>query len=241
MTFPMRDPAASPVEQLRQRIADLELLAYRSAHDLKGPLVTIAGFLKGLAPRAKTGQWDEFDADLAHISHAITHMEQQLDDLLQLARLDRPVGPPLALSIPHLVGQATALFPLQQVQVSVSDAAPPVLGQEPQLVAVFRNLFENTIKLGAGPNQTCTVEVETRQEGDHILVRVRDHGPGIPPADRERVFEPFVRLSATQPGTGLGLCIVKRTIERHHGRVWIEPPPSGSGTVVCFTLPMAPA
>lgn len=237
----MPDPSASLVEQLQQRVSDLELLAYRSAHDLKGPLVTIAGFLKGLAPLAKTGRWDEFDTDLAHIAHAINHMEHQLDDLLQLARLDRPSGPPQPLLISQLVEQATALFPSQQVQVTVTGDGLPVLGQEPQLVAVFQNLFENTIKLATDPNRTSTVEVDARREGDHVLVRVRDHGPGIPAADHDRVFEPFVRLRAKQPGTGLGLYIIKRTIEWHHGRVWIESPQSGSGTVVGFTLPIAPA
>ncbi len=234
----MHDPSPF-IEQFQRRIADLEQLTYRSAHDLKGPLVTIAGFLKGLTASAKTGRWTEFDTDLAHISHAIAHMERQLDDLLQLAKLNQPAGPPQALSIPQLVRDARVLIEPQHLMVKTNPDGPLVLGQEPQLIAVFQNLFANSVKFRTDAHQFVDVDVNYRHEGEQVLVRVRDHGKGIPEADRERVFEPFIRLKAKQPGTGLGLSIVKRTIERHGGRVWMESPPSGPGVVVCFTLPIA--
>lgn len=231
------------IDQLQRRLADLEQLTYRSAHDLKGPLVTIAGFLKGLSTSAKAGRWDEFDTDVTHITRMVGHMQQQLEDLLQLARLDQPLPPPRPLSIPKLVRDAAVLLEAilipRRLIVNIDEDAPLIAGQETQLVAVFENLFRNASQSTSSPEFVINVTVDDSQENDHLIVRVRDFGIGIPLADRERVFEPFVRLEGRELGTGLGLCIVKHTVDRHGGRVWIESPPSAPGTVVCLALPKA--
>lgn len=236
-------PSPPSVEELQHRIADLELLAYRSAHDLKGPLITLAHFLQGLPAFAKAGRWDEFDSDVARMARLLTQSQQMLDDLLQLARLDQPSAPAQPLSIPMLmytaVGQLNLnLFP-QGIGWSMHDSWPLVVGHESQLVAVFQNLLENAAKFSCRENDVFDIDLDYRRDQDQLVVMVRDVGVGIPIEDREKVFEPFVRLDSKQPGTGLGLCIVKRTIERHGGRVWIESPADGPGTVVCFTLPIA--
>ena len=231
------------IDQLQRRIADLEQLTYRSAHDLKGPLVTIAGFLKELPASAKAGRWDEFDIDVAHITRMVGHMQQQLEDLLQLARLDQPLPPPRPLSIPQLVRDAAVLLETGPVPprliINVDEDGPLIVGQEMQLVSVFQNLLKNALQSAVNAKVSINVTMDDSQENDYLIVRVRDFGVGIPLADREGVFEPFVRLEGREPGTGLGLCIVKHTVERHGGRVWMESPPSGPGTVVCLSLPKA--
>ncbi len=235
-------PSTPSIEQLQRRIAELELLNARSAHDLKGPLVTIAGFLKELPASAKAGLWDEFDADVAHIARVVGHMQRMLDNLLQLARLDSsPLSlKPLALR-PLLVSVLTELNETLlpgRLDITCESNWPLILGDEALLLSVWRNLLINATKYASDQGFT-EVWVHYERVDPQLIVRVRDYGPGIPEWDRSRVFEPFVRLDATQAGTGLGLHIVQRAIGLHGGRVWIESPADGPGTVVCFTLPLA--
>ncbi len=235
-------PSTPSIEQLQRRIAELELLHARSAHDLKGPLVTLSHFLQGLPAFAKDGRWEEFDSDVARMARLLNHSQRMLDELLQLARLDRsPVSlKPLALR-PLLVSVLKelneTLLPAR-LDITCEWNWPLILGDEAMLLSVWRNLLMNATKYASDQGFT-DVWVHYERVDPQLIVRVRDYGPGIPERDRSRVFEPFVRLDDTQPGTGLGLHIVQRTIERHGGRVWIESPADGPGTVVCFTLPLA--
>lgn len=235
-------PSTPSIEQLQRRIAELELLNARSAHDLKGPLVTIAGFLKELSASAKAGRWDEFDADVAHITRVLGHMQRMLDGLLQLARLDRsvPLHHPLPVSrlVQAAVDNLAGLLNARGAVIHTTDNLPSVDGDEGQLVGVFQNLLENAVKFTPATIHP-QIDIGCRCDGASTVFFVRDHGVGIPMADGERVWEPFVRLNLIPAGAGLGLSIVKQTIERHSGKVWVESPAEGPGTMICFTLPLA--
>lgn len=229
------------VTALRQRVADLELLTYRCAHDLKGRLAALKEYQKGLSTLAKCGQWERFDADLHRMSHLVETSQLLLDDVLTFAHLHRET-PPVPLSVHQLA--RTAFEHLQAAGASriwhltVTGDDLPVLGQEPQLLSVFENVFDNAAKSTITSEDPISIEVDCHPEGERLVIHVRDWGSGIPDTDRERVFEPFVRLDPKTPGTGLGLWIVRHLMHRHSGRVWIEAPPSGPGAVVCFTLPL---
>ncbi|MDP1797335.1 MAG: HAMP domain-containing sensor histidine kinase, partial [Planctomycetaceae bacterium] len=181
------------LEQLQRRIADLELLAYRSAHDLKGPLITLGHFLKGLPASAKAGQWDDFDADIARMSRVLEQSQRMLDDLLQLARLDQPSVTSGPLSIPELVltavrQSAAAVQSRGDASYSMGDNWPTILGDESQIVSVFQNLIENAAKFTPDANPDFEFDLGFRREDDRLIVMFRDFGVGIPAADWERVF-----------------------------------------------------
>lgn len=226
---------------LQHRVADLELLNYRCAHDLKGRLSALAEYLKGLAAPAKNGRWEDFEGDLRRMSHLIETSQRMLDEVLIFAHLNRD-APPVPLSIHQLVRKAfqhsQAALPSRTWHLTITGDEFQVFGQETQLLSVFENLFENAGKSTFTSEEPINLEVDCRREAENLVVHVRDRGRGIPVKDHERIFEPFVRLDPNRPGTGLGLWIVQHMIHRHGGRVWIESPASGSGTIVSFTLPL---
>ena len=110
-----------------------------------------------------------------------------------------------------------------------------VSGDAGQLARAFRNTLENALRHA---DSTVAVTLESRDGG--VRITVLDDGPGIPPEDRERIFERFIRLDAARTtatgGSGLGLAITREIVELHGGRVWAEAPPAG-GTALCITLP----
>jgi signal transduction histidine kinase len=233
-------PPAELIEQLQRRIADLELLTARCAHDLQGPVATIGGFLKSLSSSAKAGRWDDFDADVKRITHLVNLQRRTLSDLLAVIR-SRASLSPQNLSFEDLLRAATAslaaLIAHRGAVIHVDRDMPMILGDESALTAVLQNLIENAIH--AAPDcQSPQMEIHFQPGAGEFQVRLRDYGVGIPVEDRDRVWEPFVRLRSEQTGSGLGLYLVKQLIQQHNGRVWIESPASGPGTVVCFTLPV---
>ena len=114
---------------------------------------------------------------------------------------------------------------------------PEVWGDEGQLRQLFQNLIGNGIKFRR-PEEPPRVEVSAERQGRECLFRVSDNGIGIDPRHAERIFSVFKRLHGREeyPGSGIGLSICKRIVERHHGRIWVEPRPSG-GTTFAFTIP----
>jgi signal transduction histidine kinase len=112
---------------------------------------------------------------------------------------------------------------------------PPVYGDHTRLVEVVQNLLDNAIKFSDTRDDPC-IEIGARMDGKTIFY-IRDNGIGIKPEFHERVFGLFNKLDPNADGTGIGLALVKRIIEVHGGRIWIESNESGAGTTFCFTLP----
>jgi two-component system phosphate regulon sensor histidine kinase PhoR len=146
--------------------------------------------------------------------------------------------------LPHVLDVAAAtLQPLldekrQRLDVSVPETLPAVLADERRLVQVFSNLISNASKYGP---QRDLIAVQVTAQADDALVRVSDHGPGIPLPEQGELFERYFRAAdaaRSSPGTGLGLAISKAIVEAHGGSVGLESEP-GRGTTVWFTLPFA--
>jgi signal transduction histidine kinase len=125
------------------------------------------------------------------------------------------------------------------VRVQVAESLPAVFGDRARLVQAFRHLLDNAMKFAAGAAEPLvTVEARPPVEGKAILV-VRDNGIGIEPRHRDRVFGLFEKLDPRAEGAGVGLALVKRVVESHGGRVWLESDGRGAGTAACVTLPLA--
>ena len=235
---------AGLISELEARNAELEQFSYTVSHDLRSPLVTIRGFLGYLQQDAKAGDMSRFDKDLKRISSAVDKMQALLNDLLELSRIGRAINPPELVSFGQITAEAVelvdGLLVKNNVRVQVQDPLPEVYGDHARLVEALQNLISNAAKfMGSQPQPVIEIGTTGLDEDQNLVFFVRDNGVGIDPQYHERIFGLFNRLDPTIEGTGIGLTLVRRIIEIHHGRVWLESS-LGHGTTFFFTLPSQP-
>ena len=233
----------SLIRELEAKNVELERFGYTVTHDLKAPLVTIRGFADYVDRDVREGRTDRLAADARRICEAVGRLQQFLDVLFEVSRAGRPIGPPVAVPAAELVQEALRLVSGARAEVKarvqIAGSLPVVFGDRARLVQVFRNLLDNAIKFTAGAAEPLvTVEARPPLEGKAVLA-VRDNGIGIEPRHRDRVFDLFEKLDPRAGGSGVGLPMVKRVVESHGGRVWLESEGRGAGTTACVTLPMA--
>jgi signal transduction histidine kinase len=205
-----------------------------ASHELRTPVAALQATAERLLrDQPARPARDAIEAQLARDSRRLGHL---VDDLLNLARLDareRPHQEPVDLVelASAAVSATRTTDPPARIEL-ITNGPVPVTGDRDALLRAVRNLLENATAVAD------TVVVEVRQTANGPTVSVSDNGPGIPADQRERVFEPFVRLAGRgaqtpRDGTGLGLAIVRRTIESHGGAVTCDPSPAGGAR---FTL-----
>ncbi len=233
--------------ELEARNAEMERFSYTVSHDLKTPLVTIKGFLgflerdlAGVSQDSATGE--RFRRDFARIGNAADTMYRLLEDLLELSRIGRLMNPPETVALSELAGEATKLcagaVAERGVEVAVEEAMPVVHGDRLRLIEVYQNLIDNAVKF-LGDQESPRIEIGAREDSGEVRCWVKDNGAGIEPEYQEKVFGLFERLDQQVPGTGVGLALVKRIVEVHGGRCWVESEGAGRGTTFFFTLPPA--
>jgi len=227
------------IQELESKNAELEQFTYTVSHDLKSPLVTIRGFLGYLEKDIQAGNPERIQSDITRIVASTDKMQALLRELLELSRIGRVKNPSELIPFNTIVEEALKLVDGQLAsnapRLKVMPDMPGVYGDRLRLVEVLQNLLDNAIKFSRGREDAC-VEVGVRRERRENIFYVADNGPGIPPAYQERVFGLFNKLDPDSEGTGIGLALVKRIIEVHGGRIWVESDGS-SGTTFCFTLP----
>ncbi len=203
--------------------------------------MTITGFLGYLESDARKGNIDKVKTDISRISNAARKMENLLKDLLELSRIGRLMNPPENIPFGEIVREALeqvqGRIESSQVQVEIQSELPVVHGDRERLVEVLQNLLENAIKYSSGcPGPLVEIGTRGENENHYPILFVRDNGIGIDPQYHEQVFGLFNKLNPQMEGTGIGLTLVKRIIEIHGGRIWIELSP-GNGATFLFTLP----
>lgn len=217
-------------QRLRAFVAD-------AAHELRTPLTSIRGFAELFRLDSRPDGVD-LDVILRRIESESLRMQALVDDLLALARLDdhQPrvdTDVDLAVLLRDAAKDLVAVEPTRSVSVEVDDAVV-VRADEAQLRQVFANLLGNVVRhTPAG----TPVECSARRDGEAVVVRVRDHGPGIDPDDRTRVFDRFWQADPSRAGsgTGLGLAIVAAIVREHGGTIAVDTPADG-GAGACFTV-----
>jgi PAS domain S-box-containing protein len=221
------------------RNAEMERFTYTVSHDLKSPLITIRGFLGLLEQDAIRGNVECMQTDIAYIHTAAATMQRLLDELLELSRIGRVVHPLTEIPLSALAHEAVTLVAGQiaarGVQVHIAPDLPVVVGDRPRLLEVLQNLVDNAVKF-MGTQPTPRIEIGWRPEEKKTIYYVQDNGVGIDPRYHEKVFGLFERLEPESDGTGIGLALVKRIIEVHGGRIWVESAGQGCGSTFCFTL-----
>jgi PAS domain S-box-containing protein len=231
------------INELEAKNAELERFTYTVSHDLKSPLITIRGFLGFVREDTRNGNIVRLDADIKRISDATEKMQMLLNDLLELSRVGRLVNEPREVPFNKLVADALELIHGRisqgNIEVSVAENLPPVVGDYQRLLEVMQNLIDNAAKfMGSQPAPRIEIGQQGSRAGMNIFY-VRDNGMGIPPEFLDNIFGLFNKLDARSEGTGVGLALVKRIIEFHHGNIWVESEPD-RGTTFFFTLPSPP-
>ncbi|WP_051261878.1 HAMP domain-containing sensor histidine kinase [Desulfovibrio inopinatus] len=218
------------------------------SHELRTPLTSVKGYAETLLGEADTHP-PHVRRFLEIILKNANHMSKMVEDLLCLARIENEKDEPTIARInarEALAGawRECALQAKEKdidVTIDLPDKGVPVMADFNQVSQVFRNLIENAIKYSpAGENVTISFHIVNAT----VIFRIQDSGPGIPEEDRERIFERFYRVerhrTKTSGGTGLGLAIAKHIIDRHGGRIWVEPAGQNcSGAAFLFSLPTA--
>jgi PAS domain S-box-containing protein len=225
--------------ELKRSNEDLKQFASAASHDLQEPLRGIAGFVKLLEKRYKGKLDEKADEYIDYIVDDVNRMQMLIKDLLEYSRVSAKgqifKTANCAVSLELALSNLRTAIEASTAEVTY-DPLPVVMGDAAQLTRLFQNVIGNAIKFRG--KEPLRIYISARQKENEWIFSIRDNGIGIDPEQAERVFVIFQRLHARQeyPGTGIGLAICKRIVERHGGRIWLESEP-GKGSVFYFTIP----
>ncbi len=238
------DERTSLLREMETKNAELEQFTYTVSHDLKSPLVTIRGYLGYLRSDAEKGDMTRFDRDLERVVKSTQTMQKLLQDLLELSRVGRVINPIEKISFGELAEETVNLImsPGQQKKIPVylQYPFPDVRADKTRMIGVLQNLIANAIKfMGKQESPHVIIGASGVDKNGYPIFFVQDNGIGIDPQYHELVFGLFNRLDSSTTGTGIGLALVKRIIETHGGRVWVESEGHNHGCTFYFSLPPA--
>jgi signal transduction histidine kinase len=229
--------------ELERSNEELGRFASVVSHDLKEPLRMVSGYIQLLASKY-SGELDETAEEfIGYTLEGTQRMHRLIEDLLAYARAGTGTGHTEEVELARIVNEAiVSMQPLLDesgAEVHVEDL-PIVEVQPTQMRQVFANLLSNAIKY-SGPRPP-RIQISSRLVDGSWRIHLRDHGIGVPAHQRERIFEPFERLHRRDQieGTGVGLSICTRVLEQHGGKIWVEDPKEGSGSVFVLSLPAMP-
>jgi len=227
--------------ELERSNMELQLFATIAAHDLQEPLRTVTAYTQMLAKRYRGRLDPEADELIAFATEGAIWMHQLIDGLLLYSRVGSAKIQCEPIHGDRVLTRAMSNLrrALDETRAVVThDELPKVLGDESQLALLFQNLIGNAVKFRR--RAVPKIHVSARWQGSEWRFGIRDNGLGMEPQHLERIFAIFQRLHGREefPGTGIGLAICKRIVERHGGRIWAESEP-GRGSTFWFTLPGA--
>jgi signal transduction histidine kinase len=234
---------ADRTRELQRSNQELEEFAYAASHDLQEPLRMISGHLQLLERRYKGRLGEDADEFIHYAVDGAKRMDQLIVDLLAYSRVGTHGHPFAPVDLNQVVARARENLTLriEESKATVDiETLPQVHGDLIQLTQLFQNLLSNALKFCQRANPvveiTCTPALQNPER--FWMLSVKDNGIGIEPQYFDRIFQIFQRLHTRDeyPGTGIGLAICKRIVERHGGRIWLESKP-GEGTTFFFTLP----
>ena len=226
-------------QALEQSNLELKQFAYVASHDLQSPLRSISGFVQ-LLKLEYEGKFDEQAQDwIRRTVEAVAHMQTLIRDLLAYSRVEAHSAALTRVAFVDVVNDARALLDssIRDSGAQITcDPLPDVMGNRSLLVQLIQNLIGNGLIYRS--DQPPHIHLSAQHRGNEWIFSVRDNGIGIDPKYHEQIFELFKRLHDQQdyPGTGIGLAVCRRAVNRHGGRIWVESEP-GHGSTFYFTIP----
>lgn len=211
--------------ELTRRNEELRQFAYVASHDLQEPLRTVGSYAQLLAKRYKGKLGSDADEFVSFIVDGVTRMHVLLNDMLAYSRVTEGEKKPFVMAscdavLQNVIQSLEASITESEAEIT-SDALPTIFCDDIQLGQVFQNILSNAIKYRGG--DTPRIHVSAERGGDSWIISFRDNGLGIAPVYHDRIFGIFKRLHGKEiAGTGMGLAICKKIIERHGGRIWVE-------------------
>jgi PAS domain S-box-containing protein len=226
-------------KELQEKNEELTRFTYAVSHDLRSPLVTIQTFQGHLEKDIRSQDAARVEKDLGYIRNAADKMGRLLDDIRRLSRVGRIMNPseeaPLQAIVKEALDLVAGRISRRGVKVQVMEEPIVLYGDRTRLIEVFMNLVDNAVKF-MGDEPAPRVEIGVEQAGEELVIHVRDNGIGIDPELQPLVFGLFHKLDPGSEGEGIGLALVKRIVELHGGRIWVESEGPGKGTTFRFTL-----
>ena len=227
-------------EDLKRSNEELEQFAYVASHDLQEPLRAVTSYTQLLADRYQGNLDEKADKYINYIVDGATRMQQLINDLLAYSRLGTRGQEFEPTDCNAAVQQSLCNLQIaiaEKKAVITCDAMPTVMADESQLVQLFQNLIANSIKFCR--QDIPLIDIAARRQENEWLFYVRDNGIGIAPEYADRIFIIFGRLHGRREysGTGIGLAMCKRIVERHGGRIWVESQ-EGKGATFYFSIPI---
>ena len=230
------------IEELKRSNEELEQFAYILSHDLQEPLRMITSYLQ-LLQKKYQGHIDDKAEKYIHFAvDGASRMQNLINDLLEYSRVGAGSNEPESIDCEFILNKVLSdLKMVIENNATIShDHLPEVMGDSIQIGQVFQNLIINGMKYHG--EETPKIHIAAEKKASEWVFSVQDNGIGIDPQYFERIFEIFKRLHTREQfsGTGIGLAIRKKIVERHGGRIWVESE-LGKGSTFYFTLPINPA
>lgn len=227
------------IRELEAKNKELDDFTYSVSHDLKSPLITLRGFIHYIEEDIHSTNMERLQHDVQRVNESIEKMDRLINELLELSRIGRIINPPIDVSFSEIVDDAISRVQgrlnANHIKVEVRGDLPEIHVDRNRLVQVIQNLLDNSAKF-MGSQEHPQIEIGMYANGGRDVFYVKDNGIGIKPEFHEKVFGVFDKLNPGTDGTGVGLALVKRIVEVHGGKIWIESDGTGSGTTICFTL-----
>jgi PAS domain S-box-containing protein len=226
-------------KEFKRSNEELEQFAYVASHDLQEPLRMISAYVQLIDKNISRREYNDIGEFMRYVLEGVARMQALISDLLQLSRVNRKGKPFTRVDLDEVVKIATGHLTAkiaENTAVLTIPKMPFVTGDSFQLIRLFQNLVDNAVKFHA-PDRKPEIEISVEDNDDHYLFAVKDNGIGIDDKFHNRIFVIFQRLHARSEyeGTGIGLAVCKKIVERHGGEIRVESKP-GEGSTFYFTL-----
>ncbi len=219
------------IQSLEMKNNEMQAFLYTISHDLKSPIITIKGFLAYLYADIEKQDHFKIQRGIKRISDATDKMTELLDDLLALSRVGRkmPLHSTFTMndSVKEAVSLLQALITETNAQITVQECMPTINADRKRIREVWQNLIENAIKYSKETGYPV-IQIGCEHYNDHTYFFIKDNGIGIEKDNTEKVFGLFEKLNPNSMGSGIGLALVKKILEMHQGKVWVEEWDNGS-------------
>ncbi|MBF0168829.1 MAG: PhnD/SsuA/transferrin family substrate-binding protein [Alphaproteobacteria bacterium] len=232
-------------EELLRSNAELEQFAYAVSHDLRQPLRSINSYTTLIERRLGDKLDDEGRTFMHFVQDGAKRIDQMLVSLLEYSRIGRSGEPICLIESKEAVDEAvmflTAAIKEAQAEIQLGAFWPQIYASRNELTRLFQNLIGNAVKY-RNKDRTPLIVLEVASDDENWLFSVKDNGIGIASEHFDRLFKVFQRLHSRDEyeGTGVGLAVCRKIVERHDGRIWIESAGHDQGCIFCFTLPKHP-